>query len=115
MYQLSDEAVCERWVENPYYQYFCGEEFFQHKFPIQRLSITHWCKRVGGSFFEKLLQESLHIAFVSKALKSNQLKRVVVDTTVQPKAEAFQADLGLMCEAIASLVDLAKNNNIVLR
>ena len=27
-YNLSDEAVCERWVENPYYQYFCGEEFF---------------------------------------------------------------------------------------
>ncbi len=19
-----------RWVENPYFQYFCGEEFFQH-------------------------------------------------------------------------------------
>jgi hypothetical protein len=27
----SDEALCERWVENPYYQYFCGEEFFQHE------------------------------------------------------------------------------------
>ncbi|MBK8188054.1 MAG: transposase [Cellvibrio sp.] len=49
-YQLSDEAVCERWVENPYYQYFCGEEFFQHTFPIQRSSMTHWRKRVGESF-----------------------------------------------------------------
>jgi hypothetical protein len=28
-YDLSDEALCERWVENPYFQYFCGEEFFQ--------------------------------------------------------------------------------------
>jgi hypothetical protein len=28
---LSDEALCERWVENPYYQFFCGEEFFQHR------------------------------------------------------------------------------------
>ncbi|MGB0694540.1 MAG: transposase, partial [Rhodospirillaceae bacterium] len=27
---LSDEEVCARWVENPYYQMFCGEEFFQH-------------------------------------------------------------------------------------
>ena len=25
-YNLSDEAVCALWVENPYYQYFCGEE-----------------------------------------------------------------------------------------
>ena len=115
MYQLSDEAVCERWVENPYYQYFCGEEFFQHKFPIQRSSMTHWRKRVGESFFEKLLQESLRIAFVSKALKTNQLKRIVVDTTVQPKAVAFPTDVGLMRKAITSLVDLAKKNNIDLR
>jgi IS5 family transposase len=27
-YNLSDEALCERWVENPYFQHFCGEEFF---------------------------------------------------------------------------------------
>src|SRR6516165_1799184 len=25
-YDLSDEALCDRWVENPYFQYFCGEE-----------------------------------------------------------------------------------------
>ena len=30
---LSDEAVVERWVENGYYQYFCGEAFFQWKLP----------------------------------------------------------------------------------
>lgn len=24
---LSDESVVERWVENGYYQYFCGEKF----------------------------------------------------------------------------------------
>lgn len=28
-YDLSDEAVCIRWLENPYYQYFCGEVVFQ--------------------------------------------------------------------------------------
>jgi transposase, IS5 family len=30
-YDLSDEVPCECWVENPCYQYFCGEEFFQHR------------------------------------------------------------------------------------
>jgi hypothetical protein len=25
--------VCARWVENPYYQYFGGEEFFWHTQP----------------------------------------------------------------------------------
>ena len=31
MHDLSDEVLCERWVENPYYQLLCGEEFFQHR------------------------------------------------------------------------------------
>jgi IS5 family transposase len=33
-HNLSDEVVCELWLENPYYQYFCGEEFFQHRLPF---------------------------------------------------------------------------------
>ena len=30
IYGLSDEGVCERWVHDPYFQYFTGEDFFQH-------------------------------------------------------------------------------------
>lgn len=115
MYHLSDESVCERWVENPYYQYFCGAEYFQHLFPIERSSMTHWRKRVGESFFEQLLQESLRIAFDEKALKKNQLKRIVVDTTVQPKAVSFPTDVGLMQKAIIALTQKANDNNIELR
>src|ERR1700746_4039365 len=39
-YDLSDEVLCERWVENPYYQFFCGEEFFQHRLVFDRSSLT---------------------------------------------------------------------------
>ena len=39
MYQLSDGRVGETWLENPYYQYFCGKEYFQHHFPIQRSTL----------------------------------------------------------------------------
>ncbi|AWN81609.1 hypothetical protein DK880_00277 [Candidatus Cardinium hertigii] len=31
MYRLFDEQVAARWVENPYWQYFCGYNFFQFK------------------------------------------------------------------------------------
>jgi IS5 family transposase len=37
MYDLSDEALCDRWIENPYFQFFCGEEFFEHRLAIQSL------------------------------------------------------------------------------
>jgi transposase, IS5 family len=26
-YNLSDEEVCARWVENPYWQFFCGFDY----------------------------------------------------------------------------------------
>ncbi len=39
-YNLSDERLCEVWLENPYFQFFCGEEFFQHKLPFDRSSMT---------------------------------------------------------------------------
>jgi transposase, IS5 family len=33
MHDLSDEALCDRWVENPYFHYFCGEVVFQRAAP----------------------------------------------------------------------------------
>jgi IS5 family transposase len=58
IYGLSDEGVCERWVYDPYFQHFTGEEFFQHEFPHERSNLSHWRKRLGGKL-ELLLAESL--------------------------------------------------------
>ena len=46
-WRFLDEVLCERWVENPYYQYFCGEEFFQHRLVFDRSSLTRWRNRMG--------------------------------------------------------------------
>src|SRR5882672_2183331 len=59
---LSDEAVCERWERDPYMQYFCGEEYFQHAFPLERSGMTHFRNRVGDEALETLLQETLAAA-----------------------------------------------------
>ena len=42
LHDLSDEVLCERWLENPYYQLVCGEEFFQHRLAFERSSLTRW-------------------------------------------------------------------------
>ena len=89
MHDLSDEAVCARWVENPYFQYFCGEEYFQFELPIERSSMTRWRHRIGPEGMEKVFQESLGVAHRTGALRTKDLKRVTVDTTVQEKAIAF--------------------------
>jgi IS5 family transposase len=89
---LSDEVLCERWVENPYYQYFCGEEFFQHHLVFDRSSLMRWRTRMGEERLQALLQESLSVATRTKAIKPSELSRVIVDTTVQPKNVTFRTD-----------------------
>jgi len=115
MYNLSDENVCDRWVYDPYFQYFCGENYFQHEFPIERSSMTHWRNRVGEKFCECLVQESLMTAHQLGALKPKDAERVIVDTTVQPKAITFPTDAKLYQKAIVHLAKLAKKNAIQLR
>ena len=95
IYGLSDEGVCERWVHDPYFQHFTGEEFFQHEFPHERSDLSHWRKRLGDKL-ELLLAESLRVAHASGALRARDLKRVTVDTTVQPKAITFPTDAKLL-------------------
>ena len=36
-----------RWVENPYFQFFCGEEVFRHELPFDRSSLSRWRRRLG--------------------------------------------------------------------
>src|SRR5436190_15073201 len=114
MYGLSDEGVCERWVYDAYFQHFTGEEFFQHEFPHERSDLSHWRKRLGDKL-ELLLAESLRVAHKAGAVRTNDLKRVTVDTTVQPKAISFPTDAKLLHAAIKGLNRLARKHGVRLR
>ena len=115
MHDLADEVLCARWLENPYYQFFCGEVSFCHKLPFERSSLTHWRQRLGEERLVALVQESLSVAHKTGALATRDLERVVVDTTVQPKAIAHPTDARLCHRALEKLVDLAKRNGVPLR
>jgi len=115
MHNLSDEVLCARWIENPYYQHFCGELSFCHRLPFDRSSLTRWRQRLGEDQLVALIQESLSVAYKTGAIATKDLERVVVDTTVQPKAIAHPTDARLMHRAIVKLVDLAKRNDVPLR
>jgi transposase, IS5 family len=114
-YNLSDERICEAWLENPYFQYFCGEEFFQHKLPFDRSSMTRWRQRMGEEKLKALLQESLAVAVKTEALKPAELTAVVVDTTAPPKNVMFPTDAKLINRARERLVGLAKKHGVALR
>ena len=113
-YGLSDEQVWDRWVHDPYFQYFTGEAFFQHELVHERSGLSHWRKRVGDHL-DILLQETLRLAHDTGALKKSDLARVTVDTTVQPKNITFPTDAKLLETAIHQLSRLAKKHEVPLR
>jgi IS5 family transposase len=78
LYNLSDETIVERWVENPYFQFFRGKSVFQRNFPCHPTDLVYFRKRIGEQGVEKILQVSIELHG-----KSAKEKEVLVDTTVQ--------------------------------
>ena len=115
VHDLSDEETVERWVENPYWQYFCGFEFFQTEFPIDPSTMTRWRKRIRPDGLSEMLKASVDAALDTGTVKRSSLERITVDTTVQPKAIAYPTDGRLYLKALMALVRLAKRFGIELR
>ena len=112
---ISDEEVCATWRDNPYFQYFCGEEFFQHQLPVEPPSLSIFRKRIGEAGMERLLQETIKLGLKTGTIKKRELEKVTVDTTVQEKAVKFPTDVRLCHKARTELVKLAKEHSIPLR
>ena len=110
MYNLSDENVVDRWVENPYWQYFTGEVFFQIEKPMDPSEFVHFRKRIGEKGAEELLK--LSIDLFGKEAKE---KEVLIDTTVQEKNITFPTDTKLHKKIINKCNRIAESEGIVVR
>jgi IS5 family transposase len=114
-HNLSDDDVVSGWAENPYWQYFSGMKYFEHKLPIHPSSMCRWRKRIGDAGAEELLKETIEAGLKLKAVKSFMLKRINVDTTVQEKEVRFPTDARLYDRARQRLVEESKNQGVNLR
>ena len=112
---LSDEQVCAQWVENPYFQAFCGEAWFRHRLPLDRSSMTCWRRRVGPERLEAVLAVTIAAAVRSGAMEEKHAKRVTIDTTVQTKAVAHPTDSHLLHTGVRWLARLARRHGVALR
>ena len=110
LYNLSDEAIVERWVENPYYQFFSGETLFQWEFPCHPTDLVYFRKRIGEEGMEKILKVSIDL----HGRKANEAE-VLVDTTVQEKNITFPTDTKLYKRVIEHCVGIAGKEGITLR
>jgi len=114
-YDLSDEDVVARWVENPYWQYFCGCTHFEHEFPIDASLMTKWRKKAKAEGMEKLLEVTIKTGLKTGTLKRTELKKLSVDTTVQEKAITFPTGAKLYQRMREKLVSRARDCGIELR
>lgn len=110
LYNLSDESIVERWVENPYYQFFSGETVFQWEFPCHPTDLVYFRKRIGEKGVEKIFKVSIEL----HGKKAHEAE-VLVDTTVQEKNITFPTDTKLYKRVIEHCVGIAGKEGILLR
>lgn len=82
----SDEGVAERWAETPTWQYFSGQEYFEHRWPCDPSLLARFRRSLGGEGVEQLLASTINVAVTLKLIAKKQLATVIVDSTVMPKA-----------------------------
>jgi IS5 family transposase len=111
MFDESDESILDRWVENPYWQYFCGEVYFQHELPFDRTELIKFRQRIGDEGSEQILKMSIHL-FPAKEIHE---KEVLVDTTVQEKNITFPTDVKLQKKIVEKCRKIARKEGIELR
>lgn len=114
-YNESDETVCARWAENVYWQYFCGEQYFQSTLPCDPANLTRFRQALKLAGVEEMLAKTIETAVAIEAVKPREFERVIVDSTVQEKAIAHPTDSRLLEVARAKIVLLAKRAGIELK
>jgi IS5 family transposase len=112
---LSDEEVVKQWVQNPYWQYFCGFDYLQWELPADGSSMTRWRKRIGKEGLEKILSETIVIALRTETVSPKDLQTVIADTTVMEKNITFPTDSKLLNRAREQLTALATKSGVKLR
>ncbi len=112
MYNLGDETVVERYLENPYWQHFCGEVYFQYKLPFDPSDFVHFRKRIGEEGMKKIFRQSIDL-FDADMIR-REVKEVRVDTTVQEKNITFPTDRKLTEKVIEHCKRIAKKEDIKL-
>ena len=113
IYNLSDEGVVARWMENPYMQYFTGEKVFQKRPPMNPIDMTKFRKRIGEKGAEKIFKISLMVN--AGEITEKEMRMVMVDSTVQEKNITFPTDAKLYRKIIAKVLKMARKEEIELR
>jgi len=113
MYNMGDETVVVRYLENPYWQHFCGEIYFQYNLPFDPSDFVHFRHRIGKEGMEKIFRQSINLFGIDMIRK--EVKEVRVDTTVQEKNITYPTDRKLYEKAIEHCKRIANTEGLKLK
>ena len=111
----SDEGVVARWADTPRWQFFSGCAYYEDHPPCDASTLVKFRQLLGEEGVEELLAQTIQVALDLKLIKAQELTRVIVDTTVQPKAIAHPTDSRLLESARTKLVQAAKGAGLDLK
>lgn len=114
-FNLSDEDLVRRFAENVYYQHFAGYAYFDPRPPCDATQIGRFRTALGEAGLEELLSATIHSAVDMGAITKGELKRIIVDSTVQEKAIAHPVDSRLLDIARRKVIRAAKHAGIQLK
>jgi len=110
IYDLGDETVMDQWVQNPYFQYFCGESEFQWKAPCDPSDLVHFRKRISVQGVELIFKLSVQVR--KDDINTTDL---LIDTTAQEKNITYPTDAKLLTKVIELCNSIAKKEKIKQR
>lgn len=114
-FNLSDEALVERWSENVVWQHFSGLDYYEPRLPCDATQIGRFRHAIGEAGMQAILKATIDAALDAKAIKPAAFERIIVDTTVQEKAISYPVDARLLEIARHKIVSHAKRLGIALR
>jgi len=110
LFNASDERAVAIWSENPYWQYFSGEQELKWGEPCEASDLVHFRNRIGEKGIEKIFKMTIKL-HGKKALE----KEILIDTTVQEKNITYPTDTKQCSKIIKKCVKIAKEEGIKLR
>ena len=115
MFNFSDENMVKQWVQNPYWQYFCGYANLQWNPPLEASTLTRWRNRLKEKGMQQILSATIDSALKCGLVRKKDLSKVIVDTTVMEKNITHPTDGALLNTLREKLANYARKSGIVLR
>jgi LacI family transcriptional regulator len=111
LYSLSDDALFERWLENPYFQNLCGERQFRHAFSHDRAVLSEGLRALGPDKLRTLLRAALAAGLGFDPAELPEIKHLGLDTESLAKPKRHEPGSGKPI----SIYDVAKRSGVSIK